>query len=123
MAGAQYDFDAGNRFTGQFYEQATGRGIIAWKGQVVRTEEGKNPRLLATLGEAATIDSYYKPDDWNELHIIAVGNQMTHLLNGHVISILVDQDGSRFHKSGILGLEVEATGKLFTRNVWLKKLS
>ena len=51
MAGAQYDFDAGNRFTGQFYEQATGRGIIAWKGQVVRTEEGKNPRLLATLGE------------------------------------------------------------------------
>ena len=123
MAGAQYDFDAGNRFTGQFYEQATGRGIIAWKGQVVRTEEGKNPRLLATLGEAATIDSYYKPDDWNELHIIAVGNQMTHLLNGHVISILVDQDGSRFHKSGILGLEVEATGKLFTRNIWLKKLS
>src|SRR5262245_32799157 len=24
MAGAQYDFDAGNRYTGQFYEQATG---------------------------------------------------------------------------------------------------
>ena len=47
---------------------------------------------------------------------------MTHLLNGHVISILVDQDASRFHKSGILGLEVEATGKLFTRNIWLKKL-
>ncbi len=47
----QYDFDADNRYTGQFYEQSTGRGIVAWKGQVVRTEEGKNPRLIATLGE------------------------------------------------------------------------
>src|ERR1022692_716768 len=30
-----------NRYSGQYYEQATGRGIIAWRGQVVRTEEGK----------------------------------------------------------------------------------
>ena len=122
MAGAQYDFDAGNRYTGQFYEQSTGRGIIAWKGQVVRTETGKNPRLLATLGDAATIDSYYKPNDWNQEHIIAVGTQMTHLLNGHVLSILVDEDATKAHKTGLIGIEVEATGKLFVRNVWLKKL-
>src|SRR5947207_5125494 len=87
MAGAQYDFDAGNRFSGQFYEQATGRGIVAWKGQVVRTEKGKKPRLLATLGEPAVIDSYYKPDEWNELHVIAVGSQLTHILNGHILSV------------------------------------
>ncbi len=122
MWGAQYDFDAGNRYTGQLYEQSTGRGIIAWKGQAVRTEEGKSPRLIASLGEPAVIDSYYKPNEWNELHIVAVGNQMTHILNGHVISILVDQDKSKFHKSGIIGLEVEATGKLFTRNIWVKKI-
>jgi hypothetical protein len=123
MWGAQYDFDAANRFTGQFYEQSTGRGIIAWKGQVVRTEAGKNKRLLATLGEPAVIDSYYKPNDWNQLHIVAIGNQMTHILNGHVISILVDEDAAKAHKSGKIGLEVEATGKLFTRNIWLKNLS
>ena len=123
MWGAQYDIDAANRYTGQFYEQSTGRGIVAWKGQVVRTEEGKNPRLLATLGEPAVIDSYYKPDDWNQLHIIAVGNQMTHILNGHVISILIDEDASKARKSGKIGLEVEATGKLFTRGIYLKKLN
>src|SRR5229473_2720964 len=123
MAGAQYDFDAGNRYTGQYYEQATGRGIIAWKGQVVRTLPGDSRRLLATLGDAASIDSIYKPNEWNELHIIAVGNQMTHLLNGHVISILIDEDASKFHKTGKIGIEVEATGKLFTRNISLKKLS
>ena len=123
MWGAQYDFDAGNRYTGQFYEQSTGRGIVAWKGQAVRTEQGKSPRLVATLGEPAVIDSYYKPDDWNQLHIIAVGNQMTHILNGHVISILIDEDASKARKSGLIGLEVEATGKLFTRNIYFKKLN
>ena len=122
MWGAQYDFDAGNRFTGQFYEQSTGRGIVAWKGQVVRTDVDKNPRLVATLGDAASIDAIYKPNEWNELHIIAVGNQMTHLLNGRVISILIDEDATKFHGSGKIGLEVEATGKLFTRGIWLKKL-
>src|SRR5207237_7549948 len=74
MWGAQYDFDAVNRYTGQFYEQSTGRGSVAWKGEVVRTETGKNPRLLATLGEPAVIDSYYKKDDWNELHNIATAH-------------------------------------------------
>jgi len=122
MFGAQYDFDAGNRYTGQFYEQGTGRGIVAWKGQVVRTEEGKSPRLLATLGDAASINAIYKPNDWNELHIVAVGTQMTHLLNGRVISALVDEDASKFHGSGRIGLEVESTGKLFVKDIWLKKL-
>ena len=122
MWGAQYDFDAGNRFTGQFYEQNTGRGIVAWKGQVVRTEAGKSPRLLATLGDAASIDAIYKPNDWNELHIIATGTTMTHILNGRIISVLVDEDASKFHGSGKIGLEVEATGKLFTKDILLKKL-
>jgi hypothetical protein len=122
MWGAQYDFDAANRYTGQYYEQSTGRGIVAWKGQAVRTEPGKGTRLVATLGEPGVIDTYYKPNEWNELHIIAIGNQMTHLLNGHAISILVDEDAANFHKGGKIGIEVEATGKLFTRNIWLKKL-
>ena len=124
MWGAQYDFDAANRYTGQFYEQGlpVGRGIIAWKGQIVRTETGKNPRLLATIGDQAIVDSIYRPNEWNELHIIAIGNHMTHLLNGRVMSILIDEDATKFHKSGKIGIEVESTGKLFTKDIWLKRL-
>ncbi len=48
---------------------------------------------------------------------------MTHILNGHVISVLVDEGASKARKSGKIGIEVEATGKLFARNIWLKKLS
>jgi len=122
MLGAQFDFDGRNRYSGQYYEQATGRGIIAWRGQMVRTEEGKNPRLLATLGSPEELGGYVKIEDWNQLHIIAQGNTMTHIINGHVMSILVDDDTSKFRKSGLIGVEIEGTGKISLRNLWLKRL-
>lgn len=122
MGGPQYDFDAGNTVPGQFYEQATGRARIAWRGQVVRTETGKNPRLVALLGDKDAVDSWFRPNDWNEAHIIALGNNMTHILNGHVMSVLFDEDATKFHASGHIGIEVESTGKLFVRNIWLKRL-
>jgi hypothetical protein len=122
MLGAQFDFDGQNRYTGQFYEQATGRGIIAWRGQVVHTEEGKAPRLLATLGDKDELGGYVKIEDWNQLHIIARGNTMTHIVNGHVMSILIDDDATKFRKDGLIGFEIEGFGKINIRNIWLKKL-
>jgi len=122
MQGAQFDFDRRNAYTGQFYEQSTGRGIIAWRGQVVRTEQGKKPRLLATLGDRDELGGYVKIDNWNQLHLIARGNTMTHIVNGHVMSILIDDDPTMFKKSGLIGFEIEGTGKISIRNIWLKKL-
>jgi len=122
MSGAQFDFDGRNAYSGQYYEQATGRGIIAWRGQVVRTEQGKKPRLLATLGDRDELGGYVKIENWNQLHIIARGNTMTHLINGHVMSILIDDDPSMFKKGGLIGFEIEGTGKISIRNIWLKRL-
>jgi hypothetical protein len=122
MLGAQFDFDGQNRFTGQYYEQATGRGIIAWRGQMVRTEEGKSPRLLATLGDRDELGGYVKIDDWNQFHVIARGTEMTHIINGHVMSILIDDDATKFRKSGIIGVEIEGFGKTSLRNMWIKRL-
>jgi hypothetical protein len=122
MLGAQFDFDGRNNFTGQYYEQATGRGIIAWRGQVARTEQGKKPRLLATLGDKDELAGYVHIENFNQLHIIARGNTMTHIVNGHVMSILIDDDPTKFRKSGLIGFEIEGTGKISIRNIWLKKL-
>lgn len=122
MRGAQFDFDGRNAYTGQYYEQSTGRGIIAWRGQVVRTEQGQRPRLLATLGNLDELGGYVKIDNWNQLHLIARGHSMTHIVNGHVMSILIDDDPSMFKASGLIGFEIEGTGKISIRNIWLKKL-
>ena len=122
MSGAQFDFDGRNAYSGQYYEQATGRGIVAWRGQVVRTQQAKKPQLLATLGDRDELGGYIKIENWNQLHIIARGNTMTHIINGHVMSILIDDDPTMFKKSGLIGFEIEGTGKIAIRNIWLKKL-
>ena len=46
---------------------------------------------------------------------------MTHMLNGQLASVTIDNEKSRFHGTGKIGIEVESTGELFVRNVWLKK--
>jgi hypothetical protein len=38
------------------------------------------------------------------------------------MSELFDEDSTKFHASGHLGIEVESTGKLFVRNIWLRRL-
>ncbi len=120
LGGPQADFDGTNRYTGQYYEGGTGRGIVAWRGQVVRAEEGKRPRLLAMLGDPDALGGYVHINNWNQLHIIARGNQMIHIVNGHVMAIFLDDDPTKFRKNGYIGLQIEGTGKVSFRNIWIK---
>ena len=120
MGGPQSDFDGTNRYSGQYYEGGTTRGIVAWRGQVVRAEEGKKPRLLATIGDKDELGGYVKINDWNQIHIIARGNQMIHIINGHVMSVFIDDDATKFRKNGLIGIQIEGTGKVSFRNLWIK---
>ena len=120
MGGPQSDFDGTNRYSGQYYEGGTTRGIVAWRGQVVRAEEGKKPRLLATLGDKDELGGYVKINDWNQIHIIARGNQMIHIINGHVMAVFIDDDATKFRKNGLIGIQIEGTGKVSFRNLWIK---
>jgi hypothetical protein len=124
LKGYQADFDFANRYSGQLYEQGTPRGIIAWRGQVVRAEQGKKPRLLSTLGESDALKEYIKVGDWNQMHVIARGNTMMHMLNGHVMAIFIDEDPTMASSSGVIGLQIEGGGsvKISFRNLWLKNL-
>ena len=124
LTGYQGDFDYNNRYTGQLYEQDSSRGIIAWRGQVVATEPDKKPRLLATLGTSDELKAYIKPGEWNQFEIIADGHTFTHIINGHVMAVLVDTDPKFYKAEGVLALEIEGAGdvKISHRNIWLKKL-
>jgi len=124
LSGYQADFDFANKYTGQLYEQDSPRGIVAWRGQVVATEPNKKPTLLATLGNADELKAYIKPGEWNQVEIIADGNTLTHIINGHVMAVLVDTDPAHSQAKGIIAFEIEGPGnvKISHRNVWLKKL-
>jgi hypothetical protein len=122
LKGYQADFDFAGRYTGQLYEQATPRGIISWRGQVVRAEQGKRPRLLAMLGDPEEMKSVIKTGDWNQIHVIARGNTLIHIVNGRTMSIFIDDDPTMAASQGVIGLQIEGTGKVSFRNLWLKNL-
>ncbi|HLH15954.1 MAG TPA: DUF1080 domain-containing protein [Bryobacteraceae bacterium] len=121
MAGPQFDFDANNRYVGQYYEQLSSRGIAAPPGTVVLAEPGQR-RVLSTFADKATLDSWFKKDDYNQFLLVAKGNVSSMFMNGHLVSVFIDNDPTHFRPSGKLGLEVESTGAYFTRHIWLKRL-
>src|SRR5262245_60512406 len=122
LRGYQADFDFAGRYTGQLYEQGTPRGIIAWRGQVVRAEQGKRPRLLSTLGDPDELKALIKTGDWNQVHIIARGNTLVHIINGRTMSIFIDDDPTMAAAKGVIALQIENAGKVSFRNLWLKNL-
>jgi hypothetical protein len=124
MFGYQADFDYKNQWTGQLYEQSSPRGIVAWTGQVVSTEPNKKPTLLAQLGAREEMKQFIKPGEWNQVEIIADGNTLTHIINGHIMAELIDTDPEFAQAKGYIALEIEGPGnlKIRHRNIWLKKL-
>jgi hypothetical protein len=122
LRGYQADFDYAGRYTGQLYEQGSPRGIISWRGQVVRAEQGKRPRLVSMLGDPDELKSVIKTGDWNQVHIIARGNTLMHMINGRTMSIFIDDDPSMAAAKGLIALQIENNGKVSFRNLWLKNL-
>jgi len=91
---------------------------------VVSTEPNRKPRLLATLGTSDELKAFIKPGEWNQVEIIADGHTLTHIVNGHVMAVLVDTDPKFYRAKGLLAFEIEGGGdvKISHRNIWLKRL-
>ena len=123
LGGYQFDLDFVGRYTGQLYEGFTGRGIIAWRGDVDRAEHGAKPRLLGSLGDSDALKGFMKIGDWNQVHLIARGNTLIHILNGHMMAVLVDDDEAMRASEGLLGVQLEGTpdaARVVFRNIYIK---
>ena len=123
LKGYQADIDGRNRYTGQNYEER-GRTFNAMRGQITRVPPGKKAEVIGTLGDAAELAKFIKNEDWNEVHLIARGNMLTHIVNGHVMSVVVDDDPENRKLEGLLGVQVHVGPpmKVEYRNFRLKRL-
>jgi hypothetical protein len=122
LKGYQADIDFQNTYTGQLYEER-GRGFLALRGQATHLQPGKK-HLIASLRDGEELKGLIKVNDWNRLHIIARGSVLTHILNGHVMAEVIDDDAAGRAMSGLIGFQMH-TGppmKVEFRNVWLKNL-
>ena len=123
LKGYQADIDAKDQWTGQNYEER-GRTFLALRGQATRVEDGKKPRVIATIGDKDQLKALIKSGDWNELHLIARDNMLIHIVNGQVMSVVLDDDSKNRSLDGLLGFQVHVGPpmKVEYRNVRLKKI-
>jgi Domain of Unknown Function (DUF1080) len=123
MKGYQADIDAANQYTGQIYEER-GRTFLAMRGQFSYVPDGGGPKVVGALQTTDDqLKGIIKSNDWNQVHIVARGNMITEILNGHVTSVLVDDDTKGRLLKGLIGFQVHVGEpmKVEFRNIWLKQ--
>ena len=124
VSGYQFDLDSANRYTGQLYE-GQGRGIQTAPGAIVQMLPERKSQQIGTVSDApASIVKPHKGKDgeWQQVEIVARGNTLVHILNGKVISVTIDDNPEMRALQGILSLQLEGTGQIWYRNVYLKVL-
>lgn len=124
VRGYQQDMDTAGRYTGQIYEQGTGRGIIAFPGDVILEQKGVPKVKVASLATPEELKQWVPdPQGWNNYEIIAQGHTLISMVNDHVIAILVDDDPTFFAAKGIIGMEIEGQNmQIYYKDIQLKEL-
>ncbi len=120
MSGLQFDIDGQNLFTAMVYEER-GRSFIARRGQFTRTMTAPS-QVIGAIGESGPLKAMIRPE-WNEVHIIAKGPALYHLLNGQLMAAAIDESKDR-RRSGEIGMQVHVGPpmKVEYRNIRLKQL-
>ena len=122
MRGYQCDIDGQNRYTGNNYEEK-GRLFLAVRGQVTHVTGTRTPIVLSSLGDNRELEALITAD-WNSIHLIVRGNMLLHMVNGHAMSVTIDDDVAGRKMEGLIGVQVHVGGpmKIEYRNWRLKEL-
>jgi hypothetical protein len=122
MKGYQADIDGEQRYTGQIYEER-GRGFLALRGQFNYVGAGGKPGLMGSLGSPDELKALIHDPGWNSLHLIARGSTLIQILNGRVMSMLIDDDTVNRKLDGLIGIQVHKGPpmKVEVKNIRLKR--
>jgi hypothetical protein len=124
LRGTQCDIDGPDKYTGQNYDER-GRTFLAQRGDVARVDRDGKSRIVGSVGGFDELAKFIKHgDEWNSVHIIVRGFTFTHLVNGHVMSVVIDDDVERRRAEGLLGVQVHVGPpmKIEYRNIRIKHL-
>jgi hypothetical protein len=122
MRGYQCDIDGQNRYTGNNYEEK-GRLFLAVRGQVTRVTGTRTPVVISQVGDNKALGELITTG-WNSVCLIARGNVLMHHINGHLMTVVFDDDATGRSSKGLIGVQVHVGGpmKVEYRNWRLKNL-
>ena len=121
VRGYQADIEGDDNWTGINYEER-GRTFLAHRGQKTIVEPGERPRLVEQFARPEELQARVRKNDWNDYHVIVRGSRMIHILNGHLMSEVLDRDGRLGQRRGLLGVQVHVGPPMMIeyRNILLK---
>ena len=82
-----------------------------------KTGPERKAEVIGSVGDGKELERFIRNGDWNEYHLIARGHTLIHVLNGHVMSIVVDEDPAHRRSDGLLGVHVVGRGDVDDINV------
>ena len=126
LKGDQADIEFSNGYTGNIHEERgrTGHVVLSRRGEVTRVVEGPKFKTIASIGDPTLLKGIININGWNKYHIIARGPVIMQIINGQLVSVVIDEDVKNFVPEGLVGFQMH-TGPSFKvqyRNVLYKKL-
>jgi hypothetical protein len=124
VGGYQADYPAvGNVWEGGLRGRTPAeRGNITTNGNITVAMPDRSVKVIGTLPTGDANGSFLKQGDWNQYHIMCRGNTIVLFLNGHMISMVIDDNAASFRSKGVIGLQIEGPGKQHFKNIWLKEV-
>ncbi len=110
--------------SGFIYDEGGKRGRICLVGEKVVWENGKKVVADEKLIDAEKFAKLFKLDDWNDVVIVARGNNIKHYLNGVQIIDFTDNDPTLALKEGVIALQLHAGKPMWAefKNIRIKEL-
>jgi hypothetical protein len=104
--------------------EGQGRGIVNPPGGLVELVAGKQNRVgIVNANPVAAVKPHNGlVGEWQQVHVIARGNTLVHVLNGQIITATIDDDPGSRALQGILSLQLEGSGQIWYRNVYVRHL-
>ena len=100
LKGYQADIDFANQFTGMIYEER-GRGFLMQRGQAIEIGPDGVSRQIGILEMTADeLKTLIKAGEWNTVHLIARGNTIVNIVNGHVTALYRGRRSERSRDEG-----------------------
>jgi Domain of Unknown Function (DUF1080) len=122
VRGYQADIDATLKYAGINYEER-GRGILAERGQRVTIDNsGFKQKKVETFGDATELGKVIKAEDWNHYRLVAAGTKLSHMINGTLMSEVIDSEAGKAASEGILAFQIHVGPPMVVqfKNVRLK---
>jgi hypothetical protein len=126
LKGDQADIEFTNGYTGNIHEERgrIGHVVLSRRGEVTRVSNGPKFKTLATIGDATLLKGVININGWNSYHIIARGPVIMQIINGQLLSVVIDEDTKNFVPEGLVGFQMHVGPpfKVEYKNILYKKL-